>query len=478
MSAGLNSVFSSLTLLDWAIVAAYLLISLFVGVYFTRRASSSMASYFVSGRDLTWWLLGTSMVATTFAADTPLAVTGWIRTDGIWKNWFWWNYIFSHVFIALVFARLWRRANVITDNELNEIRYSGKPAAFLRGFKAFYYSTLFNFIVMGWVISAMAKVLKVFFGVETTVAIAICLFIAFFYTMMSGLWGVMLTDFFQYFLALAGTIILAWVVIGSPEIGGLSGFVEKLGTIDEKHVAFFMTPSGGDPVSEGFWSSSFFTFFIYLTVIWWSSHNTDGGGYFIQRMLSAKSERDSVFGTAWFAINHYIIRFWPWVLVALASLIIYPTAEVAKGDNEAMYVVMINEYLGPGLKGILFVTFLAAFMSTLSTHLKLGRFVYHERSLQAISLQGRDREALCYGFASLHARPHDTRGLLRHAYKQHRQGLDLPLGDERGNRARAGAEMVLVEGERVDGDFRPCVVPHRDFHTRPLYQIAGHPARA
>ena len=372
MSAGLNSVFSSLSPLDWAIVAAYLLISLFIGIYFTRRASSSMSSYFVTGRNLSWWLLGTSMVATTFAADTPLAVTGWVRTEGIWKNWFWWNYIFSHVFIALVFARLWRRANVITDNELNEIRYSGKPAAFLRGFKAFYYSTLFNFIVMGWVISAMAKVLKVFFGVETTVAIAICLFIAFFYTMMSGLWGVTLTDFFQYFLALGGTVILVWAVIGSPEIGGVSGFIDKLSTIDQKHVSIFMTPSRGDPVSDGFWSSSFFTFLVYLTVIWWSSHNTDGGGYFIQRMLSARSERDSVLGTAWFAINHYIIRFWPWVLIALASLLIYPTAEVANGDQEAMYVVMINQYLGPGLKGILFVTFLAAFMSTLSTHLNWG----------------------------------------------------------------------------------------------------------
>ncbi|KAB2820702.1 MAG: sodium:proline symporter, partial [Candidatus Dadabacteria bacterium] len=223
MGAALTSALSSLSPLDWCIVAAYLILSLALGVYFTKRASGSMASYFVSDRNMSWWLLGTSMVATTFAADTPLAVTGWVRTEGIWKNWFWWNYVFSHVFIVLVFARLWRRAEVITDNELNEIRYSGKPAAFLRGFKAFYYSTLFNFIVMGWVISAMAKVLKIFFGVDTTVAIVICISIAFFYTMMSGLWGVALTDFLQYFIALTGTVILAYVVIKSPEIGGFSG---------------------------------------------------------------------------------------------------------------------------------------------------------------------------------------------------------------------------------------------------------------
>lgn len=331
-----------------------------------------MSSYFVSGRNLPWWILGTSMVATTFAADTPLAITGWVRTEGIWKNWFWWNYLFSHVFIVLVFARLWRRAEVITDNELIEIRYSGKPAAFLRGFKALYFSTLFNFVVMGWVISAMAKVFKVFFGVETLAAVIICISIAFFYTMLSGLWGVALTDFLQYFIALFGTIILAWVVIGSPEVGGLSGFIEKLGNIDEKHISFFMIPDGGESVADGFWSSSFFAFLVYITVIWWSSHNADGGGYFIQRICSAKNERHAVLGTAWFALNHYIIRLWPWVLVALASLIIYPRADAAMGDNEAMYIVVIRDFLGPGLKGLLFVSFLAAFMSTLSTQLNWG----------------------------------------------------------------------------------------------------------
>ncbi len=362
---------NSLSPLDWLIVIAYLLFSLIIGVYFTRRASTSMSDYFVSGRHLTWWVIGTSMVATTFAADTPLVVTGWIRTDGIWKNWFWWNYIFSHVFIIFVFSRLWRRAEVITDNELIELRYSGRPAAFLRGFKAFYFSTIFNFIVMGWVISAMAKVLKVFFGFETTLSILICIAIAFLYTMMSGLWGVVFTDVFQYCIALTGTIVLAWVAIFSPEIGGFHGFIEKLDALDS-HISFFMTPSNGVPVSEGFWSSSFFVFLVYLTVIWWSSHNADGGGYFIQRMCSAKNERHALLGTAWFSLNHYIIRFWPWVLVALASLILYPTAEVTGGDQEAMYVIVIRDLLGPGLKGLLLVSFLAAFMSTLSTHLNWG----------------------------------------------------------------------------------------------------------
>ncbi|MEM7008524.1 MAG: sodium:solute symporter family protein [Thermodesulfobacteriota bacterium] len=372
MPESIQNALSALSPLDWLIVAAYLLMSLGIGIYFTKRASSSMSSYFVSGRSLPWYILGTSIVATTFAADTPLAITGWIREGGIWKNWFWWNYIFSSVFIVVVFARLWRRAEVITDNELIEIRYSGKPAAFLRGFKAFYFSTLFNFIVMGWVISAMAKVFKVFFGIDTDLAIIICISIAFFYTMMSGLWGVALTDFLQYFIAVIGTVILAWVVIGSPEIGGFSGFIDKLGKIDKEHISFFMTPSGGDPVSEGVLDSSFFAFLVYVTIIWWSSHNADGGGYIIQRINSAKNERHAVLGMAWFAINHYIIRLWPWVLVALATLIIYPRVQEYGGDHEAMYVVVIRDYLGPGLKGLLFVTFLAAFMSTLSTQLNWG----------------------------------------------------------------------------------------------------------
>jgi len=225
---------------------------------------------------------------------------------------------------------------------------------------------------MGWVISAMAKVFKVFLGVDTTAAVIICISIAFFYTMMSGMWGVALTDFLQYFIALGGTIVLAWIVIGSPEIGGLTGFLEKLNSIDERHIRFFMSPDGGDPVNDGFWSSSFFAFLIYVTVIWWSSHNADGGGYFIQRICSAKNERHAVLGTAWFALNHYILRLWPWVLVALASLIIYPRADATGGDNEAMYIVVIRDYLGPGLRGLLFVSFLAAFMSTLSTQLNWG----------------------------------------------------------------------------------------------------------
>ncbi|NIP30536.1 MAG: sodium:proline symporter [Candidatus Dadabacteria bacterium] len=358
-----------LSYIDYILIISYFLFTLGIGIYYSKKASENISSYFVSGRNLPWWLLGTSMVATTFAADTPLAVTGWIRTDGIWKNWFWWNYIFSHVFIILVFSRLWRRAEVITDNELIEIRYSSKPAAFLRGFKAFYFSTIFNFIVMGWVISAMVKVFKVFFGVDQIFAVVFCIIIALIYTSFSGLWGVVVTDFIQYFIALVGTIVLVVIIINSNEIGGYSNFVENIQNLDYKTMSLFLsTPGAG----EDFFSSSFFTFLIFVTVVWWSSHNADGGGYFIQRLSSAKNEKHALLGTAWFAFNHYVIRFWPWVLVALASILVYPTAEITSGDNEAMYVAMINRFLGPGLKGLLLVSFFAAFMSTISTHLNWG----------------------------------------------------------------------------------------------------------
>ncbi len=356
--------------IDWILVGLYLVFSLGVGIYFSRRASGSLSDYFVSGRGLPWWLLGTSMVATTFAADTPLAITGWIRTEGIWKNWFWWNYIFSHALVIVVFSRLWRRAEVITDNELIELRYGGHPAAFLRGFKAFYFSTIFNFIVMGWVITAMTKVFEVFFGVGQIYAVSLCVGIVLVYTVFSGLWGVVITDFVQYAIALGGTIILAVVVINSDAVGGYSQFVSKIAELPVEQTSMFITQPTG---SEEFFSSDFFTFLVFMTVVWWSSHNADGGGYFIQRLSSAKNERHALAGTAWFAVNHYVLRLWPWVLVALASVVIFPEAAgVAGGDDESVYLVMIRDFLPPGLRGLLLVSFLAAFMSTVSTHLNWG----------------------------------------------------------------------------------------------------------
>ncbi len=359
--------------LDWAIVASFLVVSLLVGLLLKRRAEGGMADYFVSGRRLPWWALGTSMVATTFAADTPLAVTGWVRTAGVWKNWFWWNYILTHVFVVFVFARLWRRAEVITDNELIELRYSGRPAAFLRGFKAFYFSTAFNLVVMGWVISAMAKVLRVFFGVEPLWAVVVSITVAVLYTMLSGLWGVVATDVLQYGLALLGTVALAVAVVGSPEVGGLGAFWHKAHALGD-HLSFFVTPGTGGPAATqgGWFDSPFFVFLVYVTVVWWSSHNSDGGGYIIQRLSSAKDERHAVLGMGWFALNHYVLRLWPWVVVAAASLIVYPDASVTGGDQEAVYVAMVERFLGPGLRGVVFVAFLSAFMSTLSTQLNWG----------------------------------------------------------------------------------------------------------
>ena len=272
--------------------------------------------------------------------------------------------------MIVVFSRLWRRAEVITDNELIELRYGGRPAAFLRGFKAFYFSTIFNFIVMGWVITAMTKVFEVFFGVGQIYAVSLCVGIVLVYTVFSGLWGVVITDFVQYAIALGGTIILAVVVINSDAVGGYSQFVSKIAELPPEQTSMFITqPAAG----QEFFSSDFFTFLVFMTVVWWSSHNADGGGYFIQRLCSAKNERHALAGTAWFAVNHYVLRLWPWVLVALASVVIFPEAAgVAGGDDESVYLVMIRDFLPPGLRGLLLVSFLAAFMSTVSTHLNWG----------------------------------------------------------------------------------------------------------
>ena len=258
---------------------------------------------------------------------------------------------------------------MVTDNELIELRYSGRPAAFLRGFKAFYFSTVFNFIVMGWVITAMTKVFSVFFGVGQIYAVCLCVGVVLVYTVFSGLWGVVVTDFVQYAVALFATAALAVIVINSDAVGGYSGFLAKIGELDPEKTSMFISPPAG---GGEFFSSDFFTFAVFMTVVWWSSHNADGGGYFIQRLCSARDERHALWGTAWFALNHYVLRFWPWVLVALASVAVFPDASPAGGDEEAMYLVMINEFLSPGLRGLLLVSFLAAFMSTVSTHLNWG----------------------------------------------------------------------------------------------------------
>ncbi len=364
--------------IDWSIIISYILFSLGVGIYFSKRAASSTEEYFLSGRSLPWWIVGTSMVATTFAADTPLAITEFVRGPGIWQNWFWWNLLMGSLLSVFLFSRLWRRAEILTDNELLELRYSGKPAAFLRAFKAGYFAILYNFIVMGWVINAMASVVSVMLNMDKWTAVWVCVIIALVYAILSGFWGVVVTDLVQFVIAMFGSIALA--IIALNYVGGmevlLSKLNELLGTdvVTDNTLKFIPPIPDTGVATQTFWESPFSKFLIFISVMWWSHHGTDGGGYIIQRMSSAKNERHALLATLWFNIAHYALRVWPWIIVAVVSIVMFPIipSEYSELGVKAGYPLVMNTLLGPGLKGILIVSFLAAFMSTIDTHLNWG----------------------------------------------------------------------------------------------------------
>lgn len=351
--------------LDWVLVIIYFVFALGIGVYFSRRASGSIKDYFTSGRSLPWWLAGTSMVATTFAADTPLAVTELVANHGIAGNWLWWNMVMSGLLTVFFFARLWRRAEVITDVEFTELRYSGKPAAILRGFRALYLAIPINLIIMGWVTLALVKIIELTIGVDKWTAVGITMAVTLAYSTMGGLWGVVMTDLLQFVIAMAGSIALA--IFATKAVGGIDGLKEGLIEIyGADHTMLDFTPEIGSvwmPLTA---------FFVYLAVNWWAAWypgaEPGGGGYIAQRMFSAKDERHSFLATLWFNIAHYALRPWPWIIVALVSLVLYPDIE----DKQTGYILVMLNHLPSGFKGLLLASFAAAFMSTISTHLNWG----------------------------------------------------------------------------------------------------------
>jgi len=354
----------TLTTLDWTIILAFMAVSLVIGVIFTKRASSSLSEFFLSGRSMPWWLAGTSMVATTFSSDTPLYITSLIRTKGIYENWQWWCFLLSGMLSVFFFARLWRRAGVVTDVELTEMRYSGKEAAALRGFRAIYFSVAIHTIIKAQIILAMAKIMGVFFDVGKWQAIAISFAVTLFYAILSGYWGVILTDFFQFILAMIGAIALAWIAV--THAGGLSGLEAKVTTAyPAMHYTDFFPPVGGD-----LFGPAALTFIAYMGLSWWSKYSSDGGGVVVQRMSSCKDERHALLGTLFFNIANYAVRSWPWILAALASLILYPV--VGGEDPDLIYPRMAQELMPSGLKGLMVAAFFAAFMSSMSTYLNLS----------------------------------------------------------------------------------------------------------
>jgi len=362
----------NLSVLDWTVIVAYFVFNLGIAIYYARRASGSTSEFFLSGRNVPWWLAGTSMVATTFAADTPLAVTGFVAKNGIAGNWLWWNFVMSGMLTVFLYARLWRRAGVMTDIEFAELRYSGKPAAFLRGFRALYLGLPINCIILGWVNLAMVKILEITLGVDKSGAIKIVigmLIFTAFYTAISGLWGVLVTDLFQFALKMGMVIVLAILAVNA--VGGIDGMKTKIGAMDAaagsgSRLAFF-------PELDSAWMPAI-TLFVYLGVIWWSTWypgaEPGGGGYVAQRIFSAKNERHGLLATLWFNVAHYALRPWPWILTALASLILYPNLV----DKESGYIkTLLDPNVFPTyLRGFMLAAFAAAYMSTIGTQLNWG----------------------------------------------------------------------------------------------------------
>ena len=365
-------------LVDWLIVLLYFVLTIGLGLYLARRASHSLEDFFVSGRSLPWWLAGTSMAATTFSIDTPLYICGVVASRGIAGNWEWWSFGFSHVILIYIFSRLWRRSQIVTDAELIEMRYGGKTAALLRGTKAFLFAVPINCIGIGYAMLAMVKVVDALelwqsLGIDpgsnlklwSVIGVSILVLV---YAGFSGLWGVVTTDFFQFFLALFGAIVVAIVAV--DYVGGIHALIPQVKAASNIDVLAFFPLQFGD--GKLTWSDAagipLTTFAAYLFIQWWSFRRSDGGGEFIQRLAAAKTEAEAEKSAWFFNILHYLVRTWPWVLVALVVLVIYPDLQ----DKELGYPKLMLDFLPPVLLGLVVTSLIAAFMSTVSTSINWG----------------------------------------------------------------------------------------------------------
>jgi len=348
--------------LDYIVIGGYFLLLIAIAIIAKRRGQKSLDDYFAGGKNLPWWLVGVSMVATTFAADTPLAVTGIVATQGIAGNWFWWSWMISGLITVFIYAKLWKRADVLTDCEFIELRYGGKPAGFLRGFRALYFAFPFNCVIMGWVTVGMAKVMSVITGADQWQIIILLYGITAVYIALSGLWGVVVTDFIQFFIAMIGSIALAYFSV--DHIGGFDELKIRLDEVVQFDV-LSLNPFSNPEIP-------IVTALIWVGMAWWAAwypgSEPGGGGYIAQRMFSAKDERNAVGGSLLFNVVNYAIRPWPWILVALVSMVLFPDL----ADKEAGYPIMMAKVLPIGWFGLLCVAFLSAFVSTISTQLNWG----------------------------------------------------------------------------------------------------------
>jgi len=385
----------TLTVLDWSIIGGYFLVTLFIGVWASKNAETDRKSFFLAGRNMPWWLLGISMVATTFSTDTPNLVTDLVRRNGVSGNWAWWAFLLTGMLTVFVYARLWHRSGVLTDIEFYELRYGGKAAAFLRGFRALYLGLVFNVLVMGAVSLAAIKFGEIVLGLPGWLTLLVACSITLAYSILGGLKAVIITDFLQFTLAMVGSIWATAYILNLPEIGGLSNLVSHSNVTDKLSIF----PDLSDP---NIWVP---VLLVPLAVQWWASYypgaEPGGGGYIAQRMFSAKDESNAVGATLLFNIAHYAIRPWPWILIALSSLIIFPelpdiqrafpNLPPDKLGHDVAYPAMLT-LLPSGLLGLVSASLIAAFMSTMSTQLNLGASYFvndlYHRFLKPNALEG------------------------------------------------------------------------------------------
>ncbi|WP_291987974.1 sodium:solute symporter family protein [Luteitalea sp.] len=369
-----------LSTLDWAIVLAFFALTLAVGLWVSRQAGKSSSEYFLSGRDLPWWLLGFSMVATTFSTDTPNLVTDLVRSRGVAGNWSWWAFLLTGMLTVFLYAALWRRSEILTDVEFYEIRYSGASAAFLRGFRAVYLGVFFNVVIMASVTLAAIKIGGTMLGLTPAQSVAAAMLVTVIFSTLGGFRGVIITDFLLFIVAMIGAFAAAYVALQHPQVGGLQGLLTHPAVMPK--LAMIPPLDWSTPESRDF----LFGFLIVpLAVQWWSvwypGAEPGGGGYLVQRMLAARNEKEAVAATLFFNFAHYAIRPWPWILVALASLIVFPDlasiqqafphVPADKIGNDLGYSAMLT-FLPPGVMGLMLASLLAAYMSTIATHLNWG----------------------------------------------------------------------------------------------------------
>ncbi|MEO8564074.1 MAG: sodium:solute symporter family protein [bacterium] len=377
----------NLSWIDWAIVFGYFALSMGIGILFTKKGGESVEEYFLSGRNVSWWLAGASMVATTFAADTPLVVTGLVFANGVAGNWLWWNMLMSGMLTVFFFARLWRRAGVMTDVEFAELRYSGKPAATLRGFRALYLALPINLIILGWVTKAMIKILTISLGLHPVnvlgfnvsgevIAVGICFVITVAYSTGAGMWAVLWTDLVQFVIKMSAVIVLA--VYAVRAVGGMdklkAGLATHYGSADAA-ISVLPVRFTGSGISGYAWMP-LLSLAVFLSVQWWAAWypgaEPGGGGYVAQRIFSSKTERDGVLATLFFQVAHYAIRPWPWIITGLATVLLYPGGIGPAHDHEAAYVQAYVDLLPTPWRGFMMAGFAAAYMSTVGTQLNWG----------------------------------------------------------------------------------------------------------